>query len=136
MTAKDDCRQSVAALCVKVTHGGPRSQGQAFNRARPVRRLPKSVVSVSRVDIQSFLAVARQARVAGLVAVQDVMQFDDPNERSSIFGNCSILVYLPQTSQASAEMLSKRLGQHPVPVQSTTRGPAANGWGMNNTQGM
>lgn len=68
--------------------------------------------------------------------MQDVLQFDDQNERSNIFGNCSTLVYLPQTSQASAEMLSKRLGQHPVPVQTTTRGPAANGWGINNTQGM
>jgi type IV secretory pathway TraG/TraD family ATPase VirD4 len=90
----------------------------------------------SRVDIQSFLAVARQARVAGLVSVQDVLQFDDPNERSSIFGNCSTLVYLPQTSQGSAELLSKRLGQHPVAVRSTTQGPAANGWGTNTQQGM
>jgi type IV secretory pathway TraG/TraD family ATPase VirD4 len=89
-----------------------------------------------RVDIQSFLAVARQAQVAGLVAVQDVMQFDDPNERSSIFGNCSTLIYLPQTSQASADLLSKRLGQHPVQATSTSRSPSPSGWGTQTSHSM
>jgi hypothetical protein len=42
-------RQSVTALCDKVTHGGIGPRGQAFNLCAPVRRLPKSLVSARRV---------------------------------------------------------------------------------------
>jgi type IV secretory pathway TraG/TraD family ATPase VirD4 len=82
-----------------------------------------------RVDFESLLSVARAARVAALIAVQDVAQFKDENQRSIIFSNCGTLIYLPGASSASADLLSRRLGEHPVQTSSVTVGPAPGGWG-------
>lgn len=87
----------------------------------------------NRVDFKSLLSVARAARVAALVAVQDVTQFDDKS-RSIVFGNCGTLIYLPGTTHESAKYLSDQLGQHPVQTVSTSIGPAANGYGSQRTQ--
>ena len=86
----------------------------------------------NRVDFKSLLSVARAARVAALLAVQDVTQFDDKS-RSVVFGNCGTLIYLPGTTYDSAKYLSDQLGQHPVQTASTAVGPAANGWGNQRT---
>jgi len=83
----------------------------------------------SRVNFAALLSVARAARVSALIAVQNVAQFKDDNERSVIFGNCGTLIYMPGTSEASAQLLSKRLGEHPVQISSISVGPAPSGWG-------
>ena len=81
------------------------------------------------VDFEAILSVAREARVAGLIALQDAAQFKDENQRSIIFSNSATLIYLPGTSSLSAKLLSDRLGQHPVQSTSVSVGPAASGWG-------
>jgi len=86
----------------------------------------------NQVDFKSLLSVARAAKVAALIAVQDVTQFDDKS-RSIVFGNCGTLIYLPGTTHDSAKYLSDQLGQHPVQTVSTAVGPAANGWGNQRT---
>lgn len=81
------------------------------------------------VDFESILSVAREAQVAGLIALQDAAQFKDENQRSIIFSNCGTLIYLRGTSSLSAKLLSDRVGLHPVQMTSTSVGPAPSGWG-------
>jgi type IV secretory pathway TraG/TraD family ATPase VirD4 len=86
------------------------------------------------VDFESILSVAREARVAGLIALQDAAQFKDENQRSIIFSNCGTLIYLPGASSLSAKLLSDRVGQHPVQATSVSVGPAPSGWGSHRTR--
>lgn len=81
------------------------------------------------VDFESILSVAREAQVAGLIALQDAAQFKDENQRSIIFSNCATLIYLPGASSVSAKLLSDRVGLHPVQTTSVSVGPAPSGWG-------
>jgi len=87
-----------------------------------------------RVDFESLLSVARAAQVAAVIAVQDVKQFKDENQRSIVFSNCGTLVYLPGASSESAELLSRRVGQHPVQVSSVSTGPSPSGWGTSTSR--
>lgn len=83
----------------------------------------------SRVDFEGLLSVAREAQVAALVAVQDVAQLKDANQRSIVFANCGTMISMRGVSSESAKLLSQRVGDHPVQTSSTSTGPAASGWG-------
>ncbi|MGH3220007.1 MAG: type IV secretory system conjugative DNA transfer family protein [Streptosporangiaceae bacterium] len=87
-----------------------------------------------RVDFESLLSVARAAQVAALIAVQDVRQFKDESQRSIIFSNCGTLIYLSGASSESAELLSRRVGQHPVQASSVSVGPSSSGWGTSTSR--
>jgi len=91
--------------------------------------LDEAAQIADRVDFESLLSVAREARVAAVIAVQDVAQFKDENQRSIVFANCGSAIYLRRTSPKSAELLSKRVGEHAVPSASVSVGPASSGWG-------
>lgn len=91
--------------------------------------LDEAAQLADRVDFESLLSVAREARVAAVIAVQDVAQFKDENQRSIVFANCGTVIYLPRTSSKSAELLCKRVGEHPVQTSSVSVGPASSGWG-------
>ena len=91
--------------------------------------LDEAAQLAGRVDFESLLSVAREARLAAVIAVQDVAQFKDENQRSIIFANCGTAVFMPRTSSKSAELLAKRLGEHPVQTSSVSVGPASSGWG-------
>lgn len=91
--------------------------------------LDEAAQLADRVDFESLLSVAREAQVAAVIAVQDVAQFKDENQRSIIFANCGTAIYLPRTSGKSAELLCKRVGEHPVQTSSVSVSPASSGWG-------
>jgi type IV secretory pathway TraG/TraD family ATPase VirD4 len=86
--------------------------------------LDEAALLENRVDFQALLSVGRAAHVSVLIAMQDVAQFKDENERSAIFGNCGTTIFLPGVSVTSAQLLSKRLGEHPVPTSSASIQPA------------
>ena len=60
--------------------------------------LDEAAQLAGRVDFESLLSVAREARLAAVIAVQDVAQFKDENQRSIIFANCGTAVFMPRTS--------------------------------------
>ena len=84
-----------------------------------------------RIDYRNLLSVARSAGMAVVLALQDVAQFADQNDRSVALGNCGTYVSFAGVSQESAKFLSERLGQHLVP--STTVGQAPTGYGYQTT---
>lgn len=66
---------------------------------------------VERVDIAQLMEVSRSAGVGVVVAMQDVAQIKDENDRSSILSNAAALAILPGASPKSVEEFGKRLGQ-------------------------
>lgn len=66
-----------------------------------------------RVDLEQLMAVSRSAGVGVVLAVQDVAQFKDENQRSSLVTNASTLALLPGASAVSVESFAKRLGMRP-----------------------
>ena len=96
--------------------------------------LDEAAQIADRVDFESLLSIAREAQVAAVIAVQDVAQFKDENQRSIIFANCGTTIYMPRTSSKSAELLAKRLGEHPVQASSVSVGPSSSGWGTHTSR--
>lgn len=96
--------------------------------------LDEAAQIADRVDFESLLSVAREAQVAAVIAVQDVAQFKDENQRSIVFANCGSAIYLRRTSAKSAELLSKRVGEHAVPSASVSVSPAPSGWGTHTSR--
>ncbi|SMH32611.1 Type IV secretory system Conjugative DNA transfer [Rathayibacter oskolensis] len=80
-----------------------------------------------RIDIATVLSLARAAGVTVILAMQDVGQFADENERTAILSNCGTLVTVGSVSDASARVVSARLGEHPVLATSSTRAPGSRG---------
>jgi type IV secretory pathway TraG/TraD family ATPase VirD4 len=66
---------------------------------------------VDRVDVAKLMEVSRSAGVGVVVAMQDVAQIKDENDRSSILSNAAAFVILPGASPKSVEEFGKRLGQ-------------------------
>lgn len=96
--------------------------------------LDEAAQLADRIDFENVLSVARAARVAVVVAVQDALQFKDPNQRSIVFANCGTLVCLNGVSHASAEIMSKRVGEHPVQTSSVSTGPMPSGPGRSHSR--
>lgn len=95
--------------------------------------LDEAAQLADRVDFENVLSVARAAQVAVLVAVQDVAQFKDENQRSVVFANCGTLICLAGSSSESAKLMSQRVGEHPVQVASVSTGPSPSGWGSSSS---
>lgn len=96
--------------------------------ARPVLLMLDEAARLSeRIDYEQVLSVARAAGAFVVLAVQDVSQFKDKDERSSILSNCATFVCLPGVSPATATAFSERLGQAPVETASVSRGPSPGG---------
>jgi type IV secretory pathway TraG/TraD family ATPase VirD4 len=66
---------------------------------------------VDRVDIAKLMEVSRSAGVGVVVAMQDVAQIKDENDRSSILSNAAAFAILPGASPKSVDEFGKRLGQ-------------------------
>jgi type IV secretory pathway TraG/TraD family ATPase VirD4 len=96
--------------------------------------LDEAAQLADRIDYANVLSVARAARVAVVVAVQDAQQFKDVNQRSVVFANCGTLICLNGVSHQSAEVMSKRVGEHPVQTSTISTGPAASGIGHAQSQ--
>lgn len=64
-----------------------------------------------RVDLAQLLEVSRSAGVGVVLAMQDVAQIKDENERSSILSNAAAFAILPGASPKSVTEFSNRLGQ-------------------------
>jgi type IV secretory pathway TraG/TraD family ATPase VirD4 len=81
-------------------------------RRRPVLLvIDEAPQIVDRVDIAKLMEVSRSAGVGVVVAMQDVAQIKDENDRSSILSNAAAFAILPGASPKSVEEFSKRLGQ-------------------------
>ncbi len=102
-----------------------------FQGPRVLLVLDEAAQLADRIDYRNLLSVARSAGMAVVLALQDVAQFADPNDRSVALGNCGTYVSFAGVSQESAKFLSERLGQHLVP--STTVGQAPTGYGYQTT---
>lgn len=66
---------------------------------------------VDRVDVAQLMEVSRSAGVGVVVAMQDVAQIKDENDRSSILSNAATFAILPGASPKSVEEFGRRLGQ-------------------------
>jgi type IV secretory pathway TraG/TraD family ATPase VirD4 len=64
-----------------------------------------------RVDLAQLLEVSRSAGAGVVLAMQDVAQIKDENERSSILSNAAAFAILPGASPKSVGEFSNRLGQ-------------------------
>jgi type IV secretory pathway TraG/TraD family ATPase VirD4 len=102
-----------------------------FQGPRVLLMLDEAAQLTDRIDYKNLLSVARSAGVSVVLALQDVSQFADLNERSIALGNCGTFVCFSGVSQESAKFLSERLGSHTVP--STTLGQTPTGWGYQTT---
>ncbi|MFC4063085.1 type IV secretory system conjugative DNA transfer family protein [Planomonospora corallina] len=91
--------------------------------------LDEAAQLADRIDYENVLSVARAAGVALVIAVQDARQFKDDNQRSVVFANCGTLICLNGVSYKSAEVMSKRVGDHPVQTASVSAGPSIAGLG-------
>ena len=72
--------------------------------------LDEAAQLADRIDYRNLLSVARSADMSVVIALQDVAQFSDPAERSTVLGNCDTYVSFNGVSQESAKFLSERLG--------------------------
>jgi type IV secretory pathway TraG/TraD family ATPase VirD4 len=78
---------------------------------------------VDRFNFEEVLSISRSAGVSVCLATQDVGQFKDESERSTIFANCATCVWLAGTSPLSAKLLSDRLGSQRVSSLTLNKDP-------------
>lgn len=79
---------------------------------RPVLLVVDEAPQVAdRVDLVKLMEVARSADVAVVIAMQDVAQVHDENERASMLANSAGFVILPGSGIPSVRAFSERLGQ-------------------------
>jgi type IV secretory pathway TraG/TraD family ATPase VirD4 len=69
---------------------------------------------VSRFDFEELLSVARSAGVSVILALQDVAQFKEEHERSTIIANCATWLSLGGVEESTVKFLQGRLGKHNV----------------------
>jgi type IV secretory pathway TraG/TraD family ATPase VirD4 len=85
----------------------------------------------SRLPLEELLSVSRESGVSVILALQDVAQFEDENERLAILGNCSTYVGMPTGSIASGKYLMDRLGdrfQSSFAVTQSSNTAFSGGW--------
>jgi type IV secretory pathway TraG/TraD family ATPase VirD4 len=83
--------------------------------------LDEAPVLARRINLPSLLATARATRTGVIVAAQNVTQFGDEAERSSIFDACDTMMILPGASHPSVRLFQSRLGRREIRRQSMTR---------------
>jgi type IV secretory pathway TraG/TraD family ATPase VirD4 len=79
---------------------------------------------VDRFNFEEVLSIARSAGVSVVIAAQDIGQFKDENERSTILTNCATYVSLAGASPMSVKFLMERLGKHRVEVRDISHNSA------------
>jgi type IV secretory pathway TraG/TraD family ATPase VirD4 len=84
---------------------------------------------VDRVDVAKLMEVSRSAGVGVVVAMQDVAQIHDENDRSSILSNASAFAILPGASPKSVDEFGKRLGSRFERTVGMSTGPRMRGLG-------
>ncbi len=93
----------------------------ASRGAPVVMLLDEAPVLARRIDLARLLATSRGARAGVVLAAQNVTQFGDETEQSTMFDACDTMVLLPGASKASIGMFQSRLGARQVRRQSTSR---------------
>lgn len=84
-----------------------------------------------RVDIAQLMEVSRSAGVSVVVAMQDVAQIRDENDRSSILSNAAAFAILPGASPKSVSEFGMRLGQRFETTVGVSSGAYGGGFGGN-----
>jgi hypothetical protein len=69
---------------------------------------------VHRFDFEKTLSVARSAGASIVLALQDVAQFKEENERSAVISNCATWLSLSGVEESTVKFLQGRLGKHNV----------------------
>jgi type IV secretory pathway TraG/TraD family ATPase VirD4 len=93
----------------------------ASRGAPVVLLLDEAPVLARRINLASLLATSRATRTGVVVAAQNVTQFGDEAEQSTVFDACDTMMLLPGASKASVAMFQSRLGTRQVRRQSTSR---------------
>lgn len=99
------------------------------SRRRVLLVIDEAPQVVGRVGIVRLLEVSRSAGVGVVLAMQDVAQIKNENDRSSILSNAATFVMLPGASPMSVKAFSERLGQRYEQTYSVSSGPSSTGWG-------
>jgi type IV secretory pathway TraG/TraD family ATPase VirD4 len=74
-----------------------------------------------RIEYETVLSVARSAQVGVCLSLQDIAQFGDERQVSSILANCLTLITMPGCSAKTAEYFSQRLGNRNQRTVNITR---------------
>lgn len=93
----------------------------ASRGAPVVMLLDEAPVLARRINLASLLATSRATRTGVVIAAQNVTQFGDEGEQSTVFDACDTMMLLPGASKASIGMFQSRLGTRQVRRQSTSR---------------
>jgi type IV secretory pathway TraG/TraD family ATPase VirD4 len=83
--------------------------------------LDEAPVLARRINLPSLLATARATRTGIVIAAQNVTQFGDEAERSTVFDACDTMMILPGASDASVALFASRLGRREIRRQSVSR---------------
>ncbi|HWG02465.1 MAG TPA: type IV secretory system conjugative DNA transfer family protein [Trebonia sp.] len=86
-----------------------------------VMLLDEAPVLARRINLASLLATSRATRTGVVIAAQNVAQFGDEGEQSTVFDACDTMMLLPGASRASIGIFQSRLGTRQVRRQSTSR---------------
>jgi type IV secretory pathway TraG/TraD family ATPase VirD4 len=76
-----------------------------------------------RLDIEELTSIARSAGISVTIVAQDVAQFRDADERSTILTNCATIVTCRGVSKATSDYLQGRLGERMEAHTSTSDEP-------------
>jgi type IV secretory pathway TraG/TraD family ATPase VirD4 len=87
----------------------------------------------NRLNFEEILTVARSAGVSVCLALQDVAQLKDEDERSAILSNCAAFVAFNGVSPLTAKTLGDRLGERPIAMSTVNR--TNEGWGRSTSFG-
>lgn len=90
---------------------------------------------IDRVDVAQLMEVARSAGVGVAVAMQDVAQIKDENDRSSVLSNAATFVILPGASPKSVAEFGSRLGNRFESTMGVNFGGGRPGYGTSQTMG-
>jgi len=74
-----------------------------------------------RINFEELLSVSRAAGITVALAAQNVTQFSNKNERSTILDNCATYISLPSPSDESASYFASRLGTREVSNLTSNR---------------
>lgn len=97
---------------------------------RPVLLVIDEVPQIlDRVDVAQLMEVARSAGVGVVVAMQDIAQVKDEDDRSSILSNAAAFAILPGASPRSVDEFGRRLGQRVERTVGMTMDGARGGFG-------
>lgn len=83
--------------------------------------LDEAPVLARRINLPTLFATARATRTGIVPAAQNVTQFGNDTDRSTIFDACDTMMILPGSSDASVKMFQSRLGRREMQRLSVTR---------------